>query len=210
MQGNLQQNTPSLEVSRLLVDFATQQGAALKHVFLTTSGAMANENALKLVLSKRSRPADSCFEHTFADGRSCCRRLRISLPTAWGCDRGERGLCSVFRPFPAKGSTEHAVAVLKSHLARYPKQHAVMWMELVLGEGGYYTGDRAFFVALLDVLKANGSRWDLMKFKHLGGRPTRLPFSILVWMSTLMWRRLASSRKSVRRYSLMGLSRRLG
>src|SRR3954466_2886189 len=70
MQGNLQQNAPSLEVSRMLVDFATRHGAPLKHVFLTTSGAMANENALKLVLSKKY-PASRilAFEHTFA-GRS--------------------------------------------------------------------------------------------------------------------------------------------
>ena len=71
MQGNLQQNMPSLEVCRLLVDFAPQQGAAIKHVFLTTSGAMANENALKLVLSKRS-PAS--------------RFLSFELPIRARCD----------------------------------------------------------------------------------------------------------------------------
>src|SRR6185312_3285962 len=136
MQGNLQQNEPSLEVCRRLVDFAIQSGAPLKHAFLTTSGAMANENALKLVLSKKS-PASRilAFEHTFA-GRSFVLSqitdkpaYRAGLPTVINVD---------YVPFfdynCPKESTQKAVSVLQSHLVRYPKQHAVMWMELVLGE----------------------------------------------------------------------------
>src|SRR4051794_34347549 len=49
MQGNLQQNTDSLEISRLLIELAGRGGSRLSHCFLSSSGAMANENALKLV-----------------------------------------------------------------------------------------------------------------------------------------------------------------
>jgi len=157
MQGNLQQHAASLDVSQALVDFATQNGAALKHAFLTTSGAMANENALKLVLSKKS-PASRilAFEHTFA-GRSFVLSqitdkpaYRAGLPTVVNVD-----YVPFFDHVRPKESTQLAVSILKAHLARYPRQHAVMWMELVLGEGGYYAGDRDFFLALLEVLKCH-------------------------------------------------------
>jgi acetylornithine aminotransferase len=156
MQGNLQQNEPSLDVCRRLVDFATQSGAPLKHAFLTTSGAMANENALKLVLCKKS-PASRilAFEHTFA-GRSFVLSqitdkpaYRAGLPTVINVD-----YIPFFNHNRPTESTQAAVDALKSHLARYPKQHAVMWLELVLGEGGYYAGNRDFFLAILDVLNA--------------------------------------------------------
>jgi acetylornithine aminotransferase len=157
MQGNLQQHMASLEVSQALVDFATRNDAPLRHAFLTTSGAMANENALKLVLSKKTPGSRIlAFEHTFA-GRSFVLSqitdkpaYRAGLPTVVNVD-----YVPFFDHARPKDSTSEAVAVLKSHLARYPKQHAVMWMELVLGEGGYYSGDRDFFVSLLDVLKSH-------------------------------------------------------
>ena len=47
MQGNLQQHRTSVEMCERLVSLAQKQGAALDHCLLTTSGAMANENALK-------------------------------------------------------------------------------------------------------------------------------------------------------------------
>lgn len=158
MQGNLQQDLVPLDVSKVLVALARKNGAGLSHAFLTTSGAMANENALKLVLSKKS-PASRilAFERTFA-GRTIVlaqvtdkAAYRTGLPTVLNVD-----YVPFFDPARPKESTEAAVAVLKAHLARYPRQHAVMWFELVLGEGGYYAGDRDFFVALMEVLKANG------------------------------------------------------
>jgi acetylornithine/succinyldiaminopimelate/putrescine aminotransferase len=67
MQGNLEQNAESLEVARLLLEGANRTGASLKHCFLSTSGAMANENAFKIILQKRN-PADRilAFEGCFA------------------------------------------------------------------------------------------------------------------------------------------------
>jgi 4-aminobutyrate aminotransferase-like enzyme len=49
MQGHLQQNGDSVSLSKLLVEVS-----GLDHCFLTTSGAMANENALKIILQKKS------------------------------------------------------------------------------------------------------------------------------------------------------------
>jgi acetylornithine aminotransferase len=119
---------------------------------------MANENALKLIFQKKS-PASRilAFEHAFA-GRSLALsqitdkpQYRAGLPAT---------LCVDYVPFfdaaHPKESTARAVAVLKSHLARFPKQHAAMHMELIIGEGGYLPGDREFFVALMETLKSAG------------------------------------------------------
>jgi acetylornithine aminotransferase len=54
-----------------------------------------------------------------------------------------------------QASTARALATLRQHLSRYPGQHAAMCFELVQGEGGYYPGDRDFFLALIDELKAH-------------------------------------------------------
>jgi acetylornithine aminotransferase len=66
MQGNLQQDAWVVPLVRTLLDGSNRKGATLKHCFLSTSGAMANENALKLIF-QRNHPAsrllafESCF-----------------------------------------------------------------------------------------------------------------------------------------------------
>src|SRR5688572_17605068 len=48
MQGNLQQNVECVKLAQTLIDFANrdQNNKRLPHCFFTSSGAMANENAL--------------------------------------------------------------------------------------------------------------------------------------------------------------------
>ena len=57
MQGNLQANADAMGLCDDLLRLANTHGAALDHCFLTTSGAMANENALKMIFQKHA-PAD--------------------------------------------------------------------------------------------------------------------------------------------------------
>ncbi|HEX7008951.1 MAG TPA: aminotransferase class III-fold pyridoxal phosphate-dependent enzyme [Phycisphaeraceae bacterium] len=158
MQGNLQQNVESVQVSRLLVEMACQQGAKLVHCFLSTSGAMANENALKMVFQKHY-PADRllAFEGCFM-GRTLAlaqvtdrAAYREGLPQTLAVD-----YVPFFKAQSPQASTEQALATLRRHLGRYPGQHAAMCFELVQGEGGYYPGDRPFFVALMRELKRRG------------------------------------------------------
>ena len=158
MQGNLQQGPEALAVSKSLIELAKRQGARLDHCFLTTSGAMANENALKMVLSKKT-PASRilAFAGTFAGRTLALTQItdkpafRPGLPIVLTVD-----YVPFFDPVRPKESTEAAVAALRAHVARYPRQHAAMWFELVLGEGGYHVADRDFFVALMDVCKSSG------------------------------------------------------
>jgi len=155
MQGNLQQTVEAAEVAERFVELARESGAAIEHCFLTSSGAMANENALKLVF-QQTHPADRvlAFEDCFM-GRS--------LATAQITDRAayRQGLPQTLKvdyvPFfdPARPdeSTAEAVARLHEHLARYPRQHAAMCFELIQGEGGFNPGEAAFFTRLMDVLR---------------------------------------------------------
>jgi len=158
MQGNLQQNEDGYRVSQSLLSMAGRTGSKLAHCFLTTSGAMANENALKLIFHHR-QPADRllAFEHCFAGRTMALAHVtdkpayRNGLPQTLNVD---------YLPFfdandPA-GSTKRTLAVLKQHLDRHAGnlgRHAGMIMELIQGEGGYYPGDRDFFIALMTELK---------------------------------------------------------
>lgn len=150
MQGNLQQNRDSAELVAALLDLATRSGAPLAHAFLSTSGAMANENALKLALAHHA-PADRvlAFSGCFAGRTLAMAQItdnpgyRAGLPTALAVD-----YVPFFDPEDAAGSTERALAALETHLRRHPRRHAAMILELVQGEGGYYPGDRDFFAAL--------------------------------------------------------------
>lgn len=150
MQGNLQQNREALELSELLI-----KTSGIEHCLLTTSGAMANENALKLILQKK-HPANRilAFERCFMG-----RTLALSQITDKPAFReGLPPLLHVdYIPFydwkNPKESTEKAVSVLKRILSRYPGQHACMCFELILGEAGNYPGKHEFFVELMKILK---------------------------------------------------------
>jgi 4-aminobutyrate aminotransferase-like enzyme len=153
MQGNLQQNKIAFDFASLLT-----QLAKVPHCFLSSSGSMACENALKICFQK-NYPASRvlAFEKCFA-GRSLALAtitdkplFRQGLPAALPVD---------YIPFydytAPEESTKRSIQTLKKHIARYPKQHAVMCLELVQGEGGFWTAPREFFLQIIHVLKEAG------------------------------------------------------
>ena len=152
MQGNLQQGSDSYEIAKLLTETACESGAKLKHCFLSTSGAMANENSLKMAFQKNA-PANRviAFEHCFAGRTLALSQLtdkaknRVGLPETIAVD-----YIPFFDPDDPKGSTERSLGCLKELVHRYPGKHALLWMELIQGEGGYYPGDKNFFRKLVD------------------------------------------------------------
>jgi len=155
MQGNLQQNTESAQLAAEFVEMASLSGGALQHCFLTTSGAMANENALKLLFQK-NHPAQRmlafthCFSgRTMATGQLTDRaKNRVGLPTFMPVD---------YLPFydhrSPSTSLHHTLRTLEEHLERYPGAHAGMIMELIQGEGGYYSAPREFLEPLCATLR---------------------------------------------------------
>jgi len=153
MQGPLQQNIDSFDLTKLLVE-----ASGIDCCFLSTSGAMANENGLKIAFQKKF-PASRvlAFERTFSG-----RTLVLSSITDKSIYR--KGLPKTldvdYVPFydymDPEGSLERAEKALKSHIKRYPKNHAAMIFELVQGEGGFYPGTELFFKSLMEILKQEG------------------------------------------------------
>jgi 4-aminobutyrate aminotransferase-like enzyme len=154
MQGNLQQNVDSLRLCDRLIQSARESGSELAHCFLSTSGATANENAIKMLFQARY-PADRllAFSNCFAGRTMALAQLtdrpgnRDGLPATIDVD---------YVPFFDANdpqSVSHSLAVLSEHLRRYPKRHAGMCLELIQGEGGYYAAPREFFIALIECLR---------------------------------------------------------
>ncbi len=158
MQGNLQQHPPSLRMCERLIAMASESGAKIDHCLLSTSGAMANENALKIALHHKS-PADRviAFDNAFA-GRTLAMaavtdrpNYRMGLPLALSVD---------YLPFrdPAdpERSTRAALDELRRLLKRHPGRYGAFWAEPIAGEGGYYPGSHEFFAALCKPLRDEG------------------------------------------------------
>jgi 4-aminobutyrate aminotransferase-like enzyme len=155
MHGNLQQNLESVRLAQTILSAANDSGAALEHCFFSTSGAMANENALKIVFQKKA-PADRllAFSGCFAGRTLALARVtdrpayRKGLPPTLSVD-----YVPFYDPDRPDESIRISVDHVKRHLARYPGKHAAMIFELVQGEGGFHPGSREFFIALIEVLR---------------------------------------------------------
>lgn len=171
--GNLQSNFEAYEFAEKLVKLA-QRGSKLKHAYCATSGAMANENALKVCYQKHA-PASRviAFKDCFMGrsvtmsqiGDAAANRIGVPLSTLvdympFYCEATARSMSAG----DASGQTRHidaCVARLREYVERYPKQHACFIFELVQGEGGFNTAPREFFVELMKVCKdARIAVWD--------------------------------------------------
>lgn len=153
MQGQLQQNGDTLQLMELLI-----KESNLDHCYITTSGAMANEQAFKLAFQK-NYPA---YRILSLEGSFAGRTMMLS--DASDKPNNRQGLPEMaqvdFVPFydykNPEGSIKKAVEVLKKHISRHPKKHALMVFELIQGEGGCYAGSREYFTSLMTILKENG------------------------------------------------------
>ncbi len=158
MQGNLQQHPPSIKMCERLIEMASSSGANLDHCLLSTSGAMANENALKIALHHQW-PANRiiAFDHAFAGRTLATAALsdrpsyRMQLPIALDVD---------YLPFRDPENVERsqrwAVDELHRLLNRHPGRYAAFWVEPIAGEGGYYPGSHDFLRALCEPLREAG------------------------------------------------------
>lgn len=166
--GNLQSNFDAYRFSELLVELASRN-SRLSQCFLTTSGAMANESALKVCYQKNA-PASRviAFKHCFM-GRS------VTMAQIGDSAAGRDGIPLTtqvdYMPFWNEKAAEevggktryidHCCWKLQQLIDRYPRQHACFIFELVQGEGGFNVAPREFLVALMDICKANGiAVWD--------------------------------------------------
>jgi acetylornithine aminotransferase len=150
-QGHL---APAAEYPELLRALLRHAGPHIKHGWLSISGAIANENALKLVFQKHS-PADSivAFERNFAGRTLALAEITDKAAYREGLPLTGRVL---YVPFHDPGRPERTLEALDAHLGRYPGRIAGMIFELVQGEGGYHTAPPAFFRAVMERCRAAG------------------------------------------------------
>jgi 4-aminobutyrate aminotransferase-like enzyme len=150
MQGNLQFNQDVIDFTTMLMEQASID-SRLAHCFLTNSGAVANETALKVVFQKNS-PAQRIllFEDCFCGRTYSMAQLGDS---AAGRDGLPLNMLADYIPFydpdRPEESTKAAIDALETLLRRYPKQFAAFKLELVQGEGGFRIAPREFMVELM-------------------------------------------------------------
>lgn len=171
--GNLQSNFEAYEFAETLLNLA-KRSSKLKYCYSSTSGAMANENAVKVCYQKHA-PASRviAFKDCFM-GRSVTMSQigdaaanRVGIPLTTLVD---------YMPFydeaaarrmgggDISGQTrfiDMAAMHLRQYVERYPKQHACFIFELVQGEGGFNTAPREFHLELMKICKeAKIAVWD--------------------------------------------------
>ncbi len=162
MQGNLQPGLEYVALSRKLVNLAGRK-SRLKHAWLATCGAMANENALKIVRQKKS-PARMiiAMKDAFA-GRSTMMAeitdnpsFKQGLPEYHEvlrvpfCNRGSGGLCE------SSCGKDQALRVLKEHVAKHEGNICCFTFEPMLGEGGYRVACPEYFLPMLEFCRQKG------------------------------------------------------
>lgn len=166
--GNLQSNFDAYRFSELMVSLA-KRNSRLSQCFVTTSGAVANESALKVCYQKHA-PASRviAFSHCFMGRTVTMAQLGDS---AGGRDGIPLSTQVDYMPFwteenvaKAGGEAqfiERSCEQLQEYITRYPKQHACFIFELVQGEGGFNVAPREYFVALMDICRKNNiAIWD--------------------------------------------------
>ncbi len=166
--GNLQSGPGAYEFGAKLIELASRS-SRLKHAFISTSGAIANESALKVCYQKHA-PASRvlAFKHCFM-GRT------VTMAQIGDSHAGRDGIPLTtqvdYMPFwndvaaekvgGAKNFIDHAIWRLDQFVERYPKQYACFIFELVQGEGGFNTAPRDYIKALMDRCRDHGiAIWD--------------------------------------------------
>lgn len=147
-QGHLAPGPEYLALSQALLRHA---GKRLRHVWLSVSGSMANENALKMIFQQRA-PADHLivFERSFAGRTTTLAEVTDKPGFREGLPLRGNVLHVPFYDDSVDDPIGRSVRAFDAHLQRHPGRVAGMLFELVQGEGGFHTAPREFFAALME------------------------------------------------------------
>jgi len=154
-QGHLQPGQEYIDMSKKLVSLAT--GSRLKHVWHSTCGTMANENALKMARQKNSpRKLVVSMENAFSGRSTMMAEITDNPEYKQGLPTYNEVLRVPYYDKFNPSSAETTLKTLKDHIAKNPNQIAAFCFEPMLGEGGYRSAPREFFIPLLEECKKNG------------------------------------------------------
>lgn len=153
MQGNLQPNNEYIALSEKLVQIASRK-SRLKHVWFSTCGTMANENALKMARQKNS-PAKYIFamKNAFAGRSTMMAEVTDNPAYKQGLPEYNQVLRIPNYDKKDPQSAEKALAAMKEMYAKHEKDISCFVFEPMLGEGGFVPTPREFFVPMLDFCK---------------------------------------------------------
>lgn len=164
MQGNLQLSQSYYRLAKKLKQVACKN-SNLWQVWISPSGAMSNENALKICRQKKS-PARKIIALTAAFAGRTTIMAEITDNPAY-----KQGLPSydeilripfvssysikdcIDNPKRFKQESEKALAQLKKHIDENPNNIAAFMFELIQGEGGFKIAMRDFWVPILEYCK---------------------------------------------------------
>ena len=155
MQGHLQMNGEYLKFSQQVLSMA--KGSRLKHGWVSPSGSMANENALKMARQKNS-PARHviAMRDSFA-GRTTMMaevtdnpKYKVGLPTY------NEVLRVSFYDKNDPESAQKTLTELRKHIADHPNDISCFYFEPMLGEGGYKVAPKEFFIPLFEECRKHG------------------------------------------------------
>lgn len=151
-QGHLQPGEDYFSLSEKLIQMA--KGSRLKHVWLSTCGTMANENALKMARQKNS-PARfiMALENAFA-GRST---MMAELTDNESYKQGLPDYNEVLRvPYYDKfnpASSARSLEVVRGYIDKHKNNISVFCFEPMLGEGGYRTAPLSYYLPIFEECK---------------------------------------------------------
>lgn len=153
MQGNLEPNHEYVKLSKMMVDLASKN-SRLRHVWFSTCGTMANENALKLARQKNT-PAKLVIgmKNAFAGRSTMMAELTDNPAYKEGLPEYNEVLRIPWYDSKNPRSSEEILRKFKEIVAANPKQVATFVFEPMLGEGGYRTAPRDFFIPILEFCK---------------------------------------------------------
>ena len=167
MQGNLQPNMEYEKLGAKLVELASRK-SRLKHAWVTTSGSMSNENALKMIRQKKS-PAKKliAMKNAFAGRTTMMAEITDNPAYKVGLPEYNEILRIPFansktieecRSSIASGGSlakerDAAFEMFKEHYAKHEGDIAGFTFEPMLGEGGYLVASREYFLPILDFCK---------------------------------------------------------
>lgn len=155
MQGNLQMGEEYYLAGKKLTSLASRK-SQLRHCWITNSGSMANENALKICRQKKKgAPFILSMKHAFA-GRTVMMSEITDNPAF---RQGQPSYREVLRvPFFDKKdpNSKESLKVLKDHIRERKGEICAFVSELILGEGGYVRAPRDFFAPLFEECKKEG------------------------------------------------------
>ncbi len=156
MQGNLQPNKEYLSILEKLVEIG-KRNSKLNSAWLSPSGSMANENALKACRQKTdgARMIIS-MDNAFAGRTTMMAEVTDNDNYRQGLPRYNEVLRIPFYDSKNPNSINETVNIFKDHVEKHRGNICCFTFEPMQGEGGYNVAPKEYFLPLLEICKKEG------------------------------------------------------